>query len=73
MGLAWGAAIFLLVWWLVWFTVLPWGWRPPSQDVPGAPKSAPENPFLGRKFLITTGITLFLWVTTEVVLFLLSP
>ena len=73
MGLGWGIAIFFIVWWIVWFTVLPWGWRAPSQEVPGAPRSAPDNPRLGLKFLITTAITAVLWVGTEVVLYLLSP
>jgi predicted secreted protein len=57
-----GAAIFFAIsWWLVFFTVLPWGVRTPG-DVGEAAEighatSAPIRPRLGLKALVTTGIT----------------
>ena len=51
---------FLLVWWLVLFTVLPFGARPPDQVEPGMAPSAPAKPRIALKFLITTVIALFL-------------
>jgi predicted secreted protein len=60
-----GAAIFFaIVWWLVFFTVLPWGVRTPG-DVgeaaeAGHATSAPIRPRLLLKAGITTGITLVL-------------
>jgi predicted secreted protein len=58
---------FLLVWWLVLFTVLPFGARPPDQVEPGMAPSAPAKPRIALKFLITTVIavvltTLILWL-----------
>ncbi len=51
---------FLLVWWLVLFTVLPFGARPPDQLEPGMAPSAPAKPRIALKFLITTVIALVL-------------
>lgn len=51
------ALVFLIVWWVVWFMVLPFGVRPPAQPEPGHAPSAPEKPMLVRKLIITTIIT----------------
>jgi predicted secreted protein len=52
------ALVFLIVWWVVWFMVLPWGVKPPATPEPGHATSAPERPMLVRKLLITTAIAL---------------
>ena len=52
------ALVFLIVWWVVWFMVLPWGLKPPTTPEPGHATSAPERPMLVRKLLITTAIAL---------------
>jgi len=58
MGLLSGAAIFFIVWWLVLFTVLPWGadsaHETESAVEPGTAPSAPMAPRIARKFVITT-------------------
>jgi predicted secreted protein len=59
--------VFVVVWWLVLFMVLPFGSRPPDEVEPGTAASAPAKPRLGLKFLITTLIAavltaLILWV-----------
>ncbi|HLB07801.1 MAG TPA: DUF1467 family protein, partial [Alphaproteobacteria bacterium] len=48
--------IFVIVWWLVFFMVLPYGNRPgaPSELPAGAVESAPERPRLWLKAAITT-------------------
>jgi predicted secreted protein len=51
------AAIYFIIWWLVLFTVLPWGVR--SQDeqgnvAPGTDPGAPAIHGLGRKVIWTT-------------------
>lgn len=51
------ALVFLIIWWVVWFMVLPFGVRPPAQPEPGHAPSAPEKPMLVRKLVITTIIT----------------
>lgn len=51
------AAIYLFIWWIVLFAVLPFGVR--TQDeagevVPGTPGSAPAQPRILRIFVINT-------------------
>ena len=52
-----GIFIYLIVWWLVFFCVLPWGNKPLQAPEPGHATSAPENPRISQKALITTGIS----------------
>jgi predicted secreted protein len=61
------AIVFVVVWWLVLFMVLPFGAAPPEQVEPGMADSAPARPRLALKFLITTLIALvvsalILWI-----------
>ena len=46
MTLVTGLAVYVVVWWIVLFAVLPWGVKPPETFVPGQAESAPENPRL---------------------------
>jgi predicted secreted protein len=62
MGWFTGIIVFVIVWWVVIFMVLPWGARPPETPEPGHAPSAPENPRLGRKALITTVIAAVVWL-----------
>ena len=55
------AAIFLLIWFVVLFAVLPWGVRQPTETKPGHDPGAPANPQIGRKAAITTVISLAVW------------
>ncbi len=57
-----GILVYVIVWWLVLFTVLPWGHRNQVDPEPGTPESAPEKPRIWLKFLITTLIASLLWV-----------
>ena len=52
-------AIYFIIWWLVFFAVLPFGVRTQEEDedvVAGSVGSAPSRPILLRKALITTVI-----------------
>lgn len=53
--------IFLLVWWCVFFAVLPMGvkgrWEGTDDGVKGADPGAPADPQLKRKVLMTTAIS----------------
>ncbi len=60
MDLFGNAVVFVIVWWLVLFMVLPFGARPPEKVEPGMADSAPERPRLGVKMLVTTVIALIL-------------
>jgi predicted secreted protein len=57
-----GVAIYFLIWWLVLFTVLPWGHKPEEQPRLGHVASAPARPQLRLKFLVTTGISAIIWL-----------
>ena len=69
--MTWFAAgmIFVIVWWLVLFMVLPFGARPPDQVEPGMAPSAPARPRMGLKIAITTSLALAL---TALILWLLQ-
>ena len=54
MTLATGIMVYIVTWWVVLFTVLPWGANPPANPQPGHATSAPEKPRLLLKFAITT-------------------
>jgi predicted secreted protein len=56
-----GLVTFVIIWWLVLFTVLPWGVRIPDEAEPGHATSAPARPRLWVKAAITTGIAILLW------------
>jgi predicted secreted protein len=60
MSLTLGIAIYVLLWWVVLFAVLPLGVRTQAEDgavVPGTPASAPTQPHLVRILLLTTLIS----------------
>lgn len=52
---------FIIIWWLVLFTILPWGIRIPDEVERGHATSAPIKPKLWQKMLVTTGIAIMLW------------
>ncbi len=56
-----GVVVFLIIWWVVLFAVLPWGVRTPENPETGHATSAPVKPMLWRKVLVTTLITGVLW------------
>ncbi len=49
-----GVMVYVIVWWLVFFTALPFGARPPEQAEPGHDVGAPEKPRLWMKALISS-------------------
>lgn len=63
-----GAIVFLLTWWTVLFTVLPWGVRaaprPPEEGI----QAAPQNPMLKKKFIATTLISALVWLVIFVLI-----
>ncbi len=65
MGWATGIAIYVTIWWVVIFAVLPWGARPPEHVGKGHAPSAPETPRLGMKALVTTAISAAIWLALE--------
>lgn len=48
--------IYVIVWWLILFMVLPFGAHPPDEVEPGTAPSAPARPRIVIKLLVTTGL-----------------
>lgn len=64
--------IYVLIWWTVFFAVLPWGvrgrWESDDDGVAGADPGAPAAPDLKKKALWTTGVSFALWAIVEAVI-----
>ena len=61
MGTTGAIIVYICIWWIVFFSVLPIGIKSQSiefkDDFQGNDPGAPKNPRIGKKFLITTLIT----------------
>jgi predicted secreted protein len=57
-----GVAVYVLIWWVSLFTVLPYRAGRAEDPQAGTVESAPDNPRLLLKFGITTGIATVLWL-----------
>jgi len=53
--------IYMVLWWVVLFMVLPWGVRRQENPEAGHDPGAPVTPHLGRKIIATTLVTLVIW------------
>lgn len=64
-----GIVAYVLIWWLVLFTVLPFGNAPPSDTARGLghATSAPARPRLWLKVAVTTSIASVLWLLVALV------
>jgi predicted secreted protein len=60
--------VYVVIWWMVLFTVLPWGNRAPEQAEPGHATSAPSRPRLLIKFAITTAVATALFFVARAVI-----
>lgn len=56
MSITTGLAFFFLIWWIVFFAVLPWGVKSQHEGVvePGTDPGAPQRPLLLWKIAATT-------------------
>ncbi len=57
-----GIVLFVVIWWPVFFCVLPVGMKQPDERVPGEMPGAPAAPDLKRKALWTTLIAAIIWL-----------
>lgn len=57
-----GIVVYVIVWWVVIFAVLPFGVRAPEQFVPGQARGAPARPRLLLKAGITTILAAVIWL-----------
>jgi predicted secreted protein len=63
-----GPLVYVMIWVVVLFTVLPWGVSIPEKVEKGHATSAPSNPHIGLKFLITSVFSLLIWIVAYLVL-----
>jgi predicted secreted protein len=57
-----GVAMYIMIWWIVLFAVLPFGTRPVAEaDEATGWRGAPEKPRMARKVLITTLLAGVVW------------
>ena len=59
--------IFVVIWWLVLFTVLPFGVQKDNEIVRGNDPGAPKNPMLKKKIILTSAISFFLSIIVSVI------
>jgi predicted secreted protein len=53
--------VYIVIWWVVLFAVLPWGIQREANPQLGHDPGAPVMPHLKRKIIATTLITFVLW------------
>lgn len=58
-----GLVLYVLIWWVTLFAVLPFGTRPSAQpDAQSGWRGAPEQPRVLRKVLVTSVVAAIVWV-----------
>lgn len=57
-----GIIVYLLIFWTVLFMILPWGNRARENAEVGMAGSAPANPRIKKKFMITFVVSTILWI-----------
>ena len=71
MTVAFAAAIYFVIWWVVLFAMLPIGVRTQAEEgevSPGTPESAPHQPRLLRKMLATTVVASIVFAAVYVII-----
>ena len=67
MGWVTGIIVYVLVWWITMFAVLPLWVTPSEPDDPGHAAGAPQRPRLLLKMAITTAVAALIWVAIYLV------
>ena len=61
MGITGSIIVYVLIWWIIFFSVLPVGIQSNNEKfkekIEGIDRGSPKNPRIGKKFLITTILT----------------
>ena len=68
MGWVSGIAVFVMVWWVVLFAVLPWGIRLETEPEKGHAYGAPKRTRLALKLVVTTAISIVVWLAIFLVI-----
>ena len=66
MGITGSIIVYVLIWWIIFFSVLPVGIQSNKEEfkerIEGVDPGAPNNPKIAKKFLITTIITSIIFI-----------
>ena len=66
MGITGSIIVYVLIWWIIFFSVLPVGIQSNKEKfkerIEGVDHGAPNNPKIAKKFLITTIITSIIFI-----------
>ena len=66
MGITGSIIVYVMIWWIIFFSVLPIGIRSNKEvfkdKIGGGDPGAPKNPKIVKKFLITTLITTIIFL-----------
>ncbi len=66
MGITGSIIVYVMIWWVVFFSVLPFGIKSNKEtfknSIEGVDPGAPKNPEIAKKFFITTIITSILFI-----------
>ena len=66
MGITGSIIVYVLIWWIIFFSVLPVGIQSNKEKfkerIDGVDPGAPNNPKIAKKFLITTIITSIVFI-----------
>jgi len=57
-----GIVVYILVWWVTLFAVLPLWVTPAEPGDPGHAAGAPQRPFLVRKLALTSVVAALIWL-----------
>jgi predicted secreted protein len=60
--------LYVMIWVVVLFLVLPWGVRIPENPQKGHATSAPEQAKMGLRLLVTSVCSLLLWIIAFLIL-----
>jgi predicted secreted protein len=67
MGWVTGIVVYVLVWWVTLFAVLPLWVTPSDPDDPGYAAGAPKRPRLLLKAAVTTAVSAVIWLAIYLV------
>ena len=66
MGITGSIIVYVMIWWIIFFSVLPIGIRSNKEvfkeNIGGMDPGAPKNPRIGKKFFLTTLITTIIFI-----------
>ena len=66
MGITGSIIVYVLIWWIIFFSVLPVGIQSNKEafrdKIEGIDPGAPKNPKIAKKFLLTTIITTIIFI-----------